>query len=232
MKHTFICLLAAFAVLNAGAAAAQPSVTEITASGTGSVSLQPNVATVSAAVETNSENANDAIAANNSTYDRIVASLMKLGITRNDIVLGYYNIRYNPRPNPMPANPTDERYGYTVSRNFSVKVREIGNAGAISDACIAAGATGINGVDFGLSDPNAARAQAIAKAVSDARTNAEALARAAGLRIVSIKSIELGARPFPEPLMSAARVSAAPTQFDQSNVNVSVSVSVVFLAEP
>jgi uncharacterized protein len=231
MKRTLLSLLVLFSVGSASAAAATPVATEIAASGTGSVALAPDLATVNAAVETTSENASDAIAQNNAIYDRIVGALLKLGIARNDVALAYYNIRYNPRPNPMPPNPTNEQYGYTVSRNFTVKVRAIGKAGTVSDACIGAGATGISGVDFGLSNPNVARARAIGEAVADARTNAEALARAAGLHVVAIKSIELGGGgPGPVPLMRVAN-AANPTQFDQSNVNVSVSVNVVFLAE-
>jgi uncharacterized protein YggE len=231
MKHTFICLLATFLALSAGAAAAEPSGTEITASGTGSVSSPPDVATVNATVETNAANANDAIAQNNAAYDRIVAALTKLGVARADVTLSYYNVNYNPRPAVTPPN-SDDRYGYTVSRSFAVKVREIGSAGRVSDACIGAGATAINGVGFGLSDPNAARAEATAKAVADARTNAQTLAAAAGLHVVAIKRIELmSGGGGPVPMMRAA-VAAPSTELDQSNVNVTISVSVVFLAEP
>lgn len=232
MKRTLICLLAGFAALSSGTIALAAPTTEISASGSASISLPPDIATVSAVVETTSENANDAIARNNAVYDRIVAALEKLGITRGDITLAYYNIRYNPRPNPAPTNPSNEQYGYTVSRNFAVKVRSIGKAGAISDACIGAGATGINGVDFGLANPKVARARAIDGAVSDARDNAEAIARAAGLHIVGLKSIELGGgAPGPIPMARMAAVNE-PTQFDQSNVNVTVSVNVVFIAQP
>ncbi len=232
MKRTFICLLAALLAGTAGASAAPPPATEIAASGTGSVAMAPDIATINASVETNSENASDAIAQNNTIYDRVVAALTKQGVARADIALGYYNIRFLPRPSPMPPNAAaDERYGYTVSRSFVVKVRAIGQAGAMSDACIAAGATAINSIDFGLADPASARAEAIARAVADARRNADAVARAAGLHVVSIKSIEYGGRPGVEPLM-IARVSAAPTQFDQSNVNVTVSLSAVFVAQP
>jgi uncharacterized protein YggE len=232
MKRTFICLLCAFVVAAAGAPAAESTGTEITASGTGSVSLPPNIATVSASVETYADSANAAVAQNNVVYERIVAALERLGIVRSDITLAYYNVSYSPRPQVMPANPTGERYGYTVSRSFSVKVRQIGDAGRASDACTSAGATAINGVTFGLSDPGVAREQATARAVAEARANAEAIARAAALRIVGIKSIELGTGPTGiVPLMKAA-VANGPTQFDQSNVNVTVSVSVVFLAEP
>jgi uncharacterized protein len=233
MKRTFLCLLVTCAVAIGCAAAAQAADTEITAAGTGSVSLPPDTATVNAAVETNAANADDAIAKNNAIYDRIVASLGKLGIARSDIALSYYNVSYNPPPRTPSVNSSDERYGYTVSRNFSVKVRKIGSAGRVSDAGIAAGATSINGVSFGLSNPNVAREQATAKAVAEARANAQAIAAAAALHIVSIKSIELvsgGRGPGPVPLMRAA--AAAPTEFDQSNVNVSVTVSVVFVAQP
>jgi uncharacterized protein YggE len=232
MKGIFICLLGAFVLATTGVAGAQATATEITASGSASVSLPPDMATVSVAVETTADNANDAVAQNNAVYDRILAALEKVGIARNDVTLQYYNVNYNPRPQVMPPNSPAERYGYTVSRGFGVKVRRIGDAGRVSDACVSSGATAINGVTFGLSNPAGAREQATAKAVADARTNADAIARAAALRIVGIKRIELtGAPSGPVPLMRAAAASA-PTQFDQSNVSVTVSVSVVFRAEP
>ncbi|HEX3368911.1 MAG TPA: SIMPL domain-containing protein [Candidatus Cybelea sp.] len=234
MKRTFFCLLFAVAATTAGALAAQTGVTEITASGTGSVSLPPDMATVNAAVDTNATRAEDAVSQNSQIYERIVAALEKLGIARGDVTLSYYNVNYNPPPQVMPPAPNGERYGYTVSRTFSVKVRSIGKAGAVSDACIGAGATSINGVSFGLADSSAARAQAIAKAEADARGAAQALARTANLRIVSVKSIELqnGGMVGPPVPMGAMARAAAPTVFDQSNVSVSVSVTVVFSAEP
>jgi uncharacterized protein len=233
MKRTFLCLLGAFALATAGAAAAPSAGTEITAAGTGSVSMPPDVATVTAAVETNAATADAAISQNNAAYNRIVSALGQSGVSRGDVALAYYNVGYNPRPQVMPPNPTGERYGYTVTRNFSVKVRQISNAGRVSDACMSSGATAINGVSFGLSNPRLAREQATAKAVAEARANAEAVARAAALRIVAIKSIDLAGEPGgPMPLVRAAAMPAPATQFDQSNVNVTVSVTVVFVAEP
>ncbi len=233
MGRTFICVVAALGLATTAALAAPSDATEITVSGTGSVSLPPNVAAVHAAVETNAPNANDAVGQNNTTYDRILSALEKLGVARSDVSLEYYNVNYNPRPTVMPPNPDGERYGYSVSRGFVVKVRDIGKAGRVADACTSSGATAINGVSFGLSDPGAARSEAAAKAVADARSNAEALARATHLRIVALKSIELGGGlAVPVPLMRAAAVPNPPTQFDQSNVNVTISVTAVFVAEP
>lgn len=231
MKRTFICLLAAFAALAAQARAADSPITEITASGSGSVSLPPDVATVGAGVETNADSASEAVDQNNAIYDRIVSAVTKLGVARDDISLNYYRVTYNPRPRVTSPNSSEERFGYIVARNFSVKVRDIGKAGAITDACLGSGATAIDGVSFGLSDPSAAQTKAVAQAVSDARNSAVALARAVGLRIVRIKSMQFGAAQGSEPLRMA-RLSSNVTEFDQSNVNVTASVTVVFIAEP
>ncbi len=234
MKRTLIGLLVALAFATAACAAAQTASSEITASGTGSVSLPPDLATVSAAVETNAATAEEAVSRNNTIYDRIVGALSRLGIARSDVELAYYNVNYNPRPAVMPPAPTGERFGYTVSRGFTVKVRDIGKAGRVSDTLTSSGATAINGVSFGLSDTSAARSRATAKAVADARSSADALAHATALRIVGIKSVELiGGGQGPQPMMMrAAAMPNTPTQFDQSNVSVSVSVNIVFLAEP
>ena len=227
MKRFFICLLATFAIATSAAAAAT---TEITASGAGSVSLPPDQATVTAAVESNAPTADAALGQNNTIYERIVAALSKLGIARTDVTLSYYNVNYSAPPKAGVASGS-ERYGYNVSRNFAVVVRNIGKTGSVSDACLSAGATSINGVSFGLSNTGTARGQATSEAVTQARTNAEQLARAASLRIVGIKSIELGGAPGVEPMFKATAAAPA-TQFDQSNVNVTVSVTVVFTAEP
>jgi uncharacterized protein YggE len=150
--------------------------TEITVSGTGSVALAPDTATVSASVETNADNAAKAVSDNNVRYDRVVAALERAGIARSDVTLSYYTVNYSPKPQtPSPG----DRYGYTVRRQFDVKVREIGKAGTVVDACTGAGATGIDNVSFGTADPNAGRAEAIKRAVADARTTADALAKAA-----------------------------------------------------
>jgi uncharacterized protein YggE len=183
-------------------------------------------------VETNAATASDAVAQNNVTYDRIVEALVKIGVARGDVSLASYNVNYNPKP-PVVSPNDSGRYGYTVSRQFTVKVRDIGKTGRVTDATTGSGATSINGVSFGLADTTRARAQATRKAVDDARASAEALAAAAGLHIVSIKSIDLGGGDvFSSQPMGRIVASAAPTQFDQSNVNVVVSVSVTYLAEP
>jgi uncharacterized protein len=222
----FLFLLAA---LPAGAAAP----TELSVTGTGSITLPPDVATVAATVETNADSVTDAIGQNNARYDRVVAALSRIGIARDDIRLSNYNVNYNPKPQVASPDNNGVRYGYTVSRDFSIKVRKISEAGKAVDACTSAGATGIDGISFGLANPAAARVRAMEIAVADARARAETLAHAAQLRLLSLKSLSLGGGPIvPQPMMRVAAGAMAPTQLDQSDVSVTVSVDAVYLAAP
>jgi hypothetical protein len=226
MKTSFLCLLLAFA-LASPAMAENPGATEITVTGRGAIALAPNVAIVSAGVQSNAATAAQALASNNAAYDRIVGALLKLGVGRADIAMAGYNVSYAA---PRAGQSDNEQTGYTVSRDFSVKVRDIAKAGVATDACIGAGATSINGVQFTLADNAAARAQAIALAVADARKSADFLARESALHVVGIAKISLDSAAEAGPVMF--RATARPTTFDQGNVGVSASVTAVFLAKP
>lgn len=237
MKRLIISLCTLLAVTSTMASAATTAPVEIDVSGSGTVTMAPTVATVSGTVTTNADVATDAVSQNNGTYDRVVAAVQKLGVSRSDVALSFYNVNYVPKPKNAPQQPGGfQQTGFTVSRGFTVKVRDLSKAGAVVDAATGAGATDINGVSFGLADDGPARLEATGKAVSDARTKAEALAQAAHLHIVGIRRISQGTpgiRPF--PMMRAAVMEAGPanpTQFETSGVTVSVDVEVVFTAAP
>ncbi len=225
-------ILAALLAATTAATPAASSTTSITVSGTGTVTAVPTVATVNVAVVTTDDNASTAVARNSATYDRVAAAIERLGIDKHDISLRYYNVSYNPRPNPMPSNPPAyAQYGYTVTRSFEVRTSAIGKAGTVIDTATAAGATQINGVNFGLADPSAAKAKATANAVADARTKAQQVAAAAGLRITGIRSISLDGIGSIEPVqMMAAPVARLATTLNPGDLNVSSSVTIVFTA--
>ncbi len=230
-------LLLGTAQLPAGAAV--PPV-EITVTGTGSVSNAPNVATVNVGATTNDAVANVATSQNNAIYERAVARLAALGIARADVRTTYYNLNYVPRPKtegaPAQPQPYAVRYGYVVDRSITVTVHDTNIVGKVVDACVAAGATNVNGVSFGLSDSRDAYLRALGRAVNDARTKAQAIAAAAHLRIVGVKSIEQGAGYAGRPMLTIAAVQAhsyavQPTQIQPSNVNVQATVTTTYEAQ-
>lgn len=202
--------------------AAEP--TQITVTGTGSVSLPPDEAIVNGTVETyDGHSASSAVGANAAIYDRVANAVVAVGIARADVTLSSYNVSYNPPPNEQP--------GYTVDRSFSVTVHHINLAGSVIDNATSAGATRI-AVYFGLSDTSTATTQAMERAVVNATAQATALAEAARLHLVGIASIGTGGYiPAPEPRMLAA-TAHAPTQLDTGNTTVTQTVTIVFLAKP
>ncbi len=234
MKRLLVPFALCIAAVTGIASAAQS--TEISVVGNSTVTMVPDQATVNASIVTTASSASQAVSENNTRYDAVVAAISRTGVKRDDISLSYYNVNYVPKPNPMPANPSPyDRYGYTVTRSFAVKVRAMDRAGAVVDAATSAGATNIEGVTFGLANPDAASAKAARNAVNDARAKADDLARAAGLRITAIKSIQLEGAPGiirPMAMAKAAGTEAAPTVFDAGNVSVTSNVTVVFSASP
>lgn len=197
--------------------------------------MQPDQAVVNATVQThNDTNAGAAIGANEATYERVVAAVTALGIPRDGITLSYYNVNYVA----PPTGNASYAYGFTVERNFAIKVNRVALAGNVVDAAIGAGATNINGVTFGLQNTAAASNQAMMRAVTDATQRAQALAHDAGLHVVGIASIAFGNAYTPVPMlhMTAAALEppapAPPTTFDTASATVSVTVTMVFLAKP
>ena len=225
------------AALFAQPAAALAAPTAIAVTGSAVVTVVPDIATINASISTTDRRADAATSRNNQLYERAASALVAQGIARSDITLSYYNVSYQPRPQPQAGQPPDGAgtYGYTVTRSFAVKVRKISQAGAAVDALAPISGIEVGGVNFDIADAAPARAQATDRAMADARQKAEALAKAAGLHISGIRRIDLGGggNVMPAPMMRASTMAAkAPTNFDAGNVNVSVDVNVVFLAGP
>mgnify|MGYP000965605850 CR=1 FL=1 len=98
------------------------------------------------------------------------------------------------------------------------------------DAAMAAGATAVNGLQFGSSQIGKARYDALALAVVDAKTRAEAMARALGLklgRVVWLSDSSSYSPPMPMMRTMAAPMmeSAAPTPIEAGQLDVSASVN-------
>jgi uncharacterized protein YggE len=233
MKKT-LALVAMLLVATISAAPAATT-THITVSGEGTVALVPDQATIRASVVTNADSAENAVSQNNTIYAHLVDAAVATGVARDDITLAYYNINYNPRPKPAPGEIAPAgQFGYVVSRSFDVKVRSVAKTGTVVDALTKAGVTNVDNVSFGVADSSRALAIATAKAMADARTKADEIARAAGLHVVGIDQIAYGGGiRTPVPMMKTMAMSAAaPTVFDSGNVNVTADLTVVFLAQP
>jgi uncharacterized protein YggE len=180
-------LAAALFCVPVSAMAAQPTL--ITVTGQGRATAAPDMATMGLTITTNANSATAATSDNNEIFAQLGQRLHALGVAERDIHTTYYNVNYSPRPEgPVPNYGT--QYGYIVSRGVSVTLQRTGVVGKAVDAAIAAGVNHVDNVSFGVADNHALTLKALADAVTQARSRAQAIAGAAGLRIVRVRTIQ------------------------------------------
>ncbi len=236
-----LTVLALFLLAAAPAAAAPANssgVTTITVTGQGSASRAPDFATVGAAILTTDDDSTKAASDNNSRYEALKTALAPLG---GEIQTSYYNVSYNPPPQPPVQRPVNyyPRYGYTVSRQLQIKVSNIASSGAVVDAIIRAGGTSVNNVTYGVNDQRALFAVAMKDAMLDARSQADAIAAAAGVRVIHLKSVQSGYNGgpirymgVPAPAMSSPTPAGPPTNLQPSDVRVNATITAVYDVGP
>jgi uncharacterized protein YggE len=210
----------------------------ITVTAQGRASAAPDMATESFTIATNADAAAAATSDNNARYEGLMSALQSLGIPHGDIRTTFYNVNYSPPPQPAQSGnlvqPVPQRYGYFVNRNIQVTLHRLDVVGKAIDAAVASGVTDIGGVNFGVSNTRAQFAQALRSAVTDARRQADAMAAAAGLHVVRVKSMQEGYPEAPAPRMvmqAAMPAPAPPTNIEPSSVEVNATVTITYEAQ-
>lgn len=206
----------------------------MTVTGSGTVTRAPDQATVDFAVVTNDDAAARAASENNRIVAALGTRLAALGIPASAVRTVRYGMSFNPRP-PQPNPQFVQRYGYVVTRALEVTSARTGDVGAIVDAGVAAGATNVEQIAFGLHDPAAAYREALAVAVADAEAQARALAAAAHVRLGALRGIApSGTAPSPIRPLALARAAApnVPTEIPPGDLTVRASVTLTYAFAP
>lgn len=211
-----------------GVVAAETDATRtINVSGEGRVSLTPDIVTMQLGVDIRNADLGAAQSEAATTMDAVIAALRGRGIAERDIQTSGYNIwlEYDY------SKETQTVVGYHVSHMVTVTVRDISQAGATIETAINSGATAVNGVWFGLSDPSEATRQARELAIADAREKAEELARLTQSTLGPVQTISenySSSQPIPYPAaerMADTAASAPTINPGQTEVVLSVQVS-------
>ena len=199
----------------------------VTASGTGKVPGSPDKAQMSFGVSRSASSAKSALASVSTIATKITAALVRAGIAEVDIRTANLSVYPTYDNSPKPAIT-----GYQASLSVEAKVRDIGTLGDVINAANNAGADNINGPTFTISEDSKYRVEAIGKAVADARTNAEAMAKSAGKSVGEVISIsDTGVAASPGPLYydsAAGAKSSASVPISPGQLDVSAGVTVVF----
>ncbi len=218
MRKTILTALALGAALTPAGALAQVqtvpvqvpliSGTRLDISATGEVTRVPDVAIISAGVQTLRPTATAAIEENAARMERVRTALKRAGIEDRDIQTS--SISLNPEyhyANNQPPRLT----GYRATNTVNVKFRDLKRTGTILDALVAEGANQINGPNLTIDKPDEAYDEARVKAIAAGLARAELYARALGKRVVRLISVSEGGghMPPPMPMVQFARAEGA-----------------------
>lgn len=205
----------------------------ITVNGNGDVRVAPDEATVRLGVTRQAQTAKAAQEQVNETAQAILAAVTKLGIKREQIQTSRLNLFpvYAPQ---APQKPEEPRIvAYRASNIVSVRLSQLDQVGPVIDAGLKAGSNQLEGVFFTLRDDQAAREQALEKAVLEAKRKANTIAQALGVRLSGILQVDEGGVSIQPPMymeraaMAMARGggdAATPVSPGEVTVNASVTI--------
>lgn len=205
------------------------SVHTISVSGTGKATLTPDIAYINIGVHTEGKDAAETVSSNNSQSQKVVDALKKAGIDAKDIRTTNFSIypRQDFDPQNKPLGIT-----YMVDNTVYVTVRDLTKVGDLLDTAVQAGANSISGIQFDVADKNAATSDARKAAVQDALTQAEELAKAAGVTLGQVLSINTNTAGVPPPVpygvggaaMKADFAASVPVNPGQMILTVDVNI--------
>ena len=211
--------------------AAAESSGSLAVSGQGEVRGTPDQAVLSSGVTTTATTAASALAENAQKMDAVFATLKRLGVAEKAIQTSNFSV--SPQYPPYNDNTarTQHIVGYQVSNQVTVTLDDTRKLGPTLDALVAAGSNQINSVSFSIKDPATLLTKARELAVADAMARAQTYAKAAGVTLGPILSIQEGDAESPRPLynvMAVGAARAAPTPMAPGEQSVTASVTVIF----
>ena len=230
-KNLWLVLMAMLLCLGMSSvamAAPGPGPAVISVSGQGRADVAPDMAVVNIGIVTTGKTAQLAQAENAKVASDVTAALGQLGIFSKDIQTHYTMSPVYEKGDYRKA------VGYRANNTVTVTVNDVAKAGQVIDAALSSGATDVNGLSFGLKDAKSVRNTALQMAVQDARSKADAIAAALGVKIVGIQNVKEDGGNFARYEVANARLAKldgaamADTPVNAGTVEVNAEVHIDF----
>ncbi|MEX2027885.1 MAG: SIMPL domain-containing protein [Candidatus Curtissbacteria bacterium] len=201
----------------------------VTASGKSQVT--PNVAKISASIQSTNPNLDKAREENNQKVSALVQKLKDMGIDEKDIKTQDLSAGpgYEPQIQIFPAPDRPDTNQMTTT--LEITVRDFDASDEVIAALTSGGATNLYGPNLTVDDKTLESAQSKARedAVEEAREKAEELAKLSGRRLGKVAKIsEQGDFGYPQPLLARSEVDlkqqASQIQPGQNEVTINLAV--------
>jgi uncharacterized protein YggE len=222
-------ILTAFALTTALAwpiASLADAVGTLTVTGSATVHVVPDLATISLGVTTTGDTAAAAMAANNDAVSAVIGRLIAAKVADRDMQTSSLQVNPNWVANSDGSGQVIK--GYVASNMLTVQIKALETTGSVLDAAIADGANTLNGLTFGLQDQRPVEDQARRAAVADAQARAKLLSEAAGEKLGPIVSISEGGASEPRPMPMFKMADSAAVPVAAGEVGISADVTIVW----
>lgn len=213
-KKQWLASLAVVGMLACGSVVAQER--SVAVNGVGEVRAEPDRATVNLGIESRKPKLEEARAEVNRGVDAVLKLMTELKIDPKHV----RTTRINVQPEYDWNNQGRERalLGYYVSRQVEIDLRNLDQLGTLMERALSIGVNQVGEPQLDSSRRRDLEREALAKAVADARLNAEALAKAAGAKVGSPRRIAASSDVVmpPMPMMRAKMMGAEASDASQS----------------
>jgi uncharacterized protein len=190
----------------------------ITVTGSGSAAGTPNQAVFTFGVSTRGNSAVQALATNSTAMRKLIDALEAAGIPSSALQTASVSM------SPVTSEDGQEIVGYSASNSVTATIANVGRAGAIVDAAVAAGANEVDGPSLTVADQSSLYDSALKAAITNARAKAQVLADAAGLHVGTVASVEENGDSAPLPFTDKAAVASTPIAVGTQQITASVTV--------
>lgn len=224
-----------FASVAGAQEASRPQIPQIVTSATGEVRIAPDRATIMIGVQSRAATAAAAATQNSQKQQAVINAIKARGVPAEQIATSNFNVipetRYDREGQQAPRTTS-----YLVINTVTVELKRIDQVGPVIDAALGAGANQINSLSFGVANADSARRAAMAKAVTTARADAEAMARAAGgslgplIELTSVGGYSPGPpRPFDARVAMGEVAASVPVEPGEETVRAMVTARWQFI---
>jgi hypothetical protein len=218
-----ILIIISFAGLSYAQEKPTPSTIEVM--GKATIMIMPTMATLSFAVETSAATAKQAAEENARKSNKLLNGLREIAAKEVKIKTSGFNL--------TPIYDKDSRLrpkGYRARNSVLIETKSIDKVGIFIDEASRVGVSRIGSLNFSTDRDEELRKEAAVKAVQQAKTIAEDLAKAAGLTIRKIIKISYSPGGPVRPYRMEAMAAAVRTPIEAGELSIEESVHVVFEA--
>ncbi len=198
----------------------------ITVNGSGSATIEPDMATLSVGVEMFGQDILTVYGDVNTTIADVMAALEALGIEDADM----RTVGLDVYVNPVQMGNGDSQSETRISNRINITIRDLSQIETVIDTAINNGANSVFGLQFGVSDTSALESEARSEALTDARSRAEEIASNLGVELGSVVSVvEQNNGNFPLGIGANAMMdSGGGAVIEPGQVSVSMTMQVTF----